>query len=355
MIKSLNALRFVFALMVFLSHLNYIIPTTNEFWSFCYRYVFREGYVGVSFFFMLSGYILAYRYADEFVSNTFSFKTFVRRRLARIVPMYYVGLLIALPLSFTEFLEGDRVFYFKKLVTNLFLIQSLVPISDYYFSFNGVSWSVATELVFYVSFPVVVTFLIRQRSLKKIVCTITVLLVIIATILLNSPNAYYWLYISPYLRIADFVMGICLFLWLKNKNIKIPKEKATSWEVRALYVFFFFLVVQTYVHENFKVGTFYWVPIATIIGVFSITNVHGRLSAFLSHKLLQHLGHISFSFYLLHHSFFKYYEQYLMHKIPSQWTGFVILFLLLISVFTSSITYNYIEEPARKLLRKRFT
>ena len=332
MIKSLNALRFVFALMVFLSHLNYIIPATNRFWSFCYRYIFREGYVGVSFFFMLSGYILAYRYIDTIADKSFSFKTFLSRRLARIVPMYYVGLLIALPLSYGEFLDGDRVFYFKKLIANLFLGQSLIPISDYYFSFNGVSWSVATELIFYLCFPILSAFLLRQKSLKKTAISITIVLIIIAVILLKNPSAYYWLYISPYLRIADFTMGICLFLWLRKPKEHIPKQKASSWEYGALGVFIVFLLLQAHVHANFKVGTFYWIPIAIIIGVFATTNSQGKLSVFLSKGIWQHLGHISFSFYLLHHSFFKYYELHLMHKIPSQWTGFAILFLFLTSV-----------------------
>ena len=127
MIQSLHALRFIFALMVFLSHLNYVIPSENTFWSFLYRYVFREGYIGVTFFFVLSGYILAYRYADVMAEKQFSFRIFMSRRIARILPMYYIGLLVALPLSYYEFMEGDRIFYFQKLITNLFLLQSFIP------------------------------------------------------------------------------------------------------------------------------------------------------------------------------------------------------------------------------------
>jgi len=159
MIQSLNALRFIFALMVFMSHLITIIPKENCFWNALYGQILREGYIGVSFFFILSGYILAYRYSEAIADGSFSFRTFLNRRLARILPMYYVGLLVALPISFPEFMDGNRVFYAKKLISNLFLVQSLVPISDYYFSFNGVSWSVSTELFFYLCFPLLVRFL----------------------------------------------------------------------------------------------------------------------------------------------------------------------------------------------------
>ena len=354
MIQSLNALRFIFAFFVFLSHLNYIIPEENRFWSSLYRYLFREGYVGVSFFFMLSGYILAYRYANSLTQKTFSFKIFLNRRLARIIPMYYLGLLVALPLSYGEFLVGDRLFYFKKLLTNVLLFQSLIPISDFYFSFNGVSWSVATELIFYLSFPVLMSFLLKKESLKKTILIITAAILIIATMLLKTPNAYYWLYISPYLRLADFTMGICLFLTLQKKGSLISKNNASQWEFHALGVFVIFLLLQAHVHANFKVGVFYWIPIAGIIGVFATSGSQGKLSSFLSHRIWQKLGHISFSFYLLHDSVFKYYKIYLLDKIPSIWTGLAIFLLLLTCIIMSYITYTFVEEPTRKYVRKRF-
>ena len=58
MINSLTSLRLFFALLVFASHLEII----NK--SFA-KHIFLEGYVGVSFFFILSGFIIAYNYSDR--------------------------------------------------------------------------------------------------------------------------------------------------------------------------------------------------------------------------------------------------------------------------------------------------
>lgn len=353
MIHSLHALRFIFALMVFMSHLNYVIPIENDFWSFLYRYIFREGYIGVSFFFILSGYILAYRYAGEIAEKRFSFKTFFSRRLARILPMYYVGLLIALPLSYSELMNGDTFFYFKKLFSNIFMFQSAIPVSDYYFSFNGVSWSISTELFFYIGFPFITAFLIKQRFIKRILIAVTGIVLTFAIVLIGKENAYYWLYISPIFRIADFTIGIGLFLTLKDQSFKVSTTRATIWEYRALLLFLLFLLVQPYVHANFKLGVYYWIPISLIIAVFS--NVHGKITEFLSKSLWETLGHLSFSFYLLHHSFLKYYEVYIMPHTSPKWTGIYILGLLLISIFTSYLGYRFIEEPARKYIRNKFS
>ena len=353
MIQSLHALRFIFALMVFLSHLNYVIPPENKFWSFLYRYIFREGYIGVTFFFVLSGYILAYRYSDAVSRKQFSFRVFIDRRIARILPMYYVGLIVALPLSYHEFIEGDRIFYFKKLITNVFLVQSFIPINDYYFAFNGVSWSISTELFFYLCFPLLVRFLLKQKSIKKVFIGITISLLLIATILINKENAYYWLYINPLFRIADFALGIGLFLWSNQIRIIWTEKRALRWEYYAIGIFLLFFLIQPHVHANFKVAVFYWIPICFIIIVFA--NSKGKISTFLSGNIWNYLGHLSFSFYLLHHSYLKYYQLYFMEDISSIWTGASIAILLLISIVTSYVTYVYIEEPSRKYLRKKLT
>ncbi|GAA4109354.1 acyltransferase [Aquimarina addita] len=353
MIRSLHAFRFIFALMVFMSHLNYIIPSENKFWSFLYRYIFREGYIGVSFFFMLSGYILAYRYTDAIIEKSFSFKTFFSRRLARILPMYYVGLLVALPLSYSELIYGNTLFYIKKMMSTIFMVQSVIPVSDYYFSFNGVSWSISTELFFYIGFPLITAVLIKQRFIKRTLIAVTTLIIILAILLIGYENAYYWLYISPVLRIADFTMGIGLFLLIKGRSFQLSIDEATKWEYRALLVFLLFLILQPYVHANFKLGVYYWIPIGIIISVFS--NVQGKITMFLSKPVWEMLGHISFSFYLLHHSYIKYYQHYMMPNIDPKWTGIVILIIILISILTSYVTYRFIEEPARKYIRGRFS
>ena len=256
MLTNLQAFRFIFALFVFASHLNYIIPTDSIFWNRMYRYLFREGFIGVTFFFMLSGYILAYRYAGAIKNSSFSFKTFLNRRIARLLPIYYVSLLLTLPLTFNEFMNGDRVFYVKKLFVNLLLLQSYIPIGDYYFSFNGVSWSISTELFFYLSFPFLLLFLMKNTKLIKILLALVLGIIVLCILFLFIENAYYWLYISPFTRVIDFSVGIISYLLTSKYKAFSFISNDSKREYLAIIIAIIFLIASPHVHQNFKFSVF---------------------------------------------------------------------------------------------------
>ena len=80
MINTLTSLRFIFAMMVFGAHC-YVIDNHFDI------HFFKEGFVGVSFFFMLSGFIIAYNYQKKFSENKITKRTFWVARIARIYPL----------------------------------------------------------------------------------------------------------------------------------------------------------------------------------------------------------------------------------------------------------------------------
>ena len=88
MINTLTSLRFIFAMMVFGAHC-YVIDNHFDI------HFFKEGFVGVSFFFMLSGFIIAYNYQKKFSENKITKRTFWVARIARIYPLHWLTLLIA--------------------------------------------------------------------------------------------------------------------------------------------------------------------------------------------------------------------------------------------------------------------
>lgn len=75
-LQALTSLRFVFAFMVFLCHLTYFrdsgIPVIRDLLE---NYL-RFGYLGVNFFFMLSGFVMAFTYASAIGDKQFSRKNF---------------------------------------------------------------------------------------------------------------------------------------------------------------------------------------------------------------------------------------------------------------------------------------
>ena len=88
MINTLTSLRLIFALMVFGAHC-YII---SDFFNI---HFFKEGFVGVSFFFVLSGFIIAYNYQKKLSENTMTKRRFWVARIARIYPLHWLTLFMA--------------------------------------------------------------------------------------------------------------------------------------------------------------------------------------------------------------------------------------------------------------------
>ena len=81
MINTLTSLRLFFALMVFGAHC-YVVDSTFS------TQFYKEGFVGVSFFFILSGFIIAYNYQQKLVERKVSKRQFWVARIARIYPLH---------------------------------------------------------------------------------------------------------------------------------------------------------------------------------------------------------------------------------------------------------------------------
>ena len=113
------------------------------------------GYVGVSFFFVLSGFILVYTYAGRNIV----LRDFWQTRFARIYPAYLFALLLtspfwiigALKMHVPFFAFGERHFALTSALVVL-LLQSWVPGAA--LSWNSVSWSLSVEAFFYAGFSV---------------------------------------------------------------------------------------------------------------------------------------------------------------------------------------------------------
>ena len=85
MINTLTSLRILFALMVFGAHCYVLDPSFDT-------HFFKEGFVGVSFFFILSGFIIAYNYEEKLLEKTTTKRTFWVARIARIYPLHLLTL-----------------------------------------------------------------------------------------------------------------------------------------------------------------------------------------------------------------------------------------------------------------------
>jgi peptidoglycan/LPS O-acetylase OafA/YrhL len=256
--------------------------------------------LGVSFFYVLSGFILTYVYRDM---SGHSIKRYYLTRIARLWPMHLATLVLAMPLLPAE----QGVSYPLSLLANAFLVHSWIPIWGYPFSFNAVSWSLSVEVSFYILFPpLAMTKHFRWWYLGFGALVIMALLLVAPHGLANPEVAgelsvRAFVTQSPLIRILEFATGVAagrLFL-----TRKIPcglgaelavlcallAYTATVYDVRALIGGVF---GQWYSQAG---GQFIF---AAVIFVFASST--GPITRALSNRVLASLGEVSFATYMVH-------------------------------------------------------
>ncbi|MGE8555252.1 MAG: acyltransferase family protein [Chryseobacterium jejuense] len=352
MIKPLTSLRFFFAFCVFLSHLSYL--KEDERYKSIFSNIFSEGFLGVSFFFILSGFILALNYRDKFQNKKITLKKFYIARFARIYPLYLVTMLISIPVLYSNF---------KILLYNFFLVQSYIPDQKYFFSYNAPSWSISDEMFFYALFPILVGISFKFKKVFKIMLLIMfVSLLIILNNILPKEKIHYWLYISPFTRIFDFILGILLFdlaLYIKKKKISLHKITLTFFEIGSLAILAIFFLLHNNLPISYRFSIYYWLPMCLII--LSATNsfITERnitwITKILSWKCFVYLGEISFGFYLIHYLVITYAHKYNgmggihLNGIP------LALIMFSITLIASIFAYEIIEKPFNKKIKNLFS
>jgi peptidoglycan/LPS O-acetylase OafA/YrhL len=350
MIKPLTSFRFIFAFFVFLSHLGFLKDSKVFELKWFYNNIFEEGYIGVSFFFILSGFVLSYSYQSNLIINKINIKKFYIARIARIFPLHVFTFILSIPLTYSIFIENKKFWLFQAF-TNLSLIHSFIPIKNIYFSFNGPSWSISCEIFFYFIFPFIIFFISKYNQFK----TILVFLIFTFPILIFLiPNNWYHslFYINPIFRIIDFIIGILICWLFKISNSKKISLNYTFLEISSIFLFILFFYLHSSVIEVARYSFYYWLPISYII--FSFSFQKGIISKILSHNLLIYLGELSFAFYLFHQLVINYFEKLNQKFFHIENEIIIVLILLLVSIFLSHLSHKYIELKLKKKIIHKF-
>jgi len=335
------------ALGVFVSHLGILSQSSISQFNVAAKYFFN-GYIGVTFFYILSGFIINYSFSKHMEEGKFSNKDFIVYRLARLFPVHIISLICVLFIfGYTKNFEAINK---ESLIYNALLVQSFIPISDYYFSFNPVSWSISCEMFFYLSFCLLVKF--KSRYLTS---TLLVIVIVNLFFLLNPPvniSSHWLFYINPFFRIGDFIIGVLISRVFLAKKVNIKPAICSAMEIGSLFFLAFTVYVATnYVsYMNIKYDLLYIPCMAMIVIAFAFDG--GVISKFLSNRYLILLGEASFSFYMFHWIIIsKLMEIMQPNKNDVRDVIFYIVCCLGISIFFSIISFKLIEMPANKIIR----
>jgi len=321
----------------------------------------------VSYFFILSGFVMVYVYGD--LQGRDTCQRFFIARFARLWPAHVLTglffLFVILPAHGFIFNKHNILITFS----NLFMFHSWIPILDYFFSLNPPSWCVSTEFFFYLIFPFAIFKWQKTWIIKITISLIILFLMVKLTEILNLPAAGKFnskaciegmVYINPLSRTFEFLLGmiICLF-WKKNIAIRrlgyyagtIIEVIVLSLCVLSIY-YTQSLVIQVWaiigsVWATWLYHTFSAPAIALLI--FFMALQKGLISKILNLRLLVILGEMSYSVFLIHHIIIYLYHMHIECKLPAQrMEDYVIYWIVLL--ISSYLFWKYVEEPLRRLI-----
>jgi peptidoglycan/LPS O-acetylase OafA/YrhL len=362
-LPALTSLRFFAAFHVLLFHTQAMGAVFGPVW---FQRLSSIGYVGVSFFFVLSGFILVYTYAGKAISAG----DFWRARFARVYPAYAFALLLTTPFFlFTvqhyneiklPFMAFEVAHFKLSAALEILLLQAWVPPAA--LSWNAVGWSLSVEAFFYLLFP----FLLFRYSRLSRSQLFTILLIcwlasnLISTSytllrpdgIINPDSNVYTSWMNavkflPLARLPEFLMGMAAgFLFLqsqRNERLAFPLI-ATGVIAVGTVAAFSGKVPYAVIHTALLSPAF----AAIIYGVA----LRPPWASMLENRLLVLFGDASYSMYLIHSNVvFSVFHTQRGDVRNANFGGLAMC--LAIALAISMLIYRFIEEPARRKLRPK--
>lgn len=339
MIAPLTSLRLIFALMVLVSHLGILNEVAFS------GHILKEGYVGVSFFFILSGFIIAHNYTTKLAEGHCSRKKFWVARIARIYPLHLLTLVAAIFIGDT--FRATTPLSWAHLFTSVTLTNAYIPRPDFFFALNSPAWSLCCEQLFYLLFPIALPLARSPQKLALITITAVVIVITGSTF---TPEQYIkgvW-YANPIMRLPDFVVGVLVWhAYQRIKEADISYITASIIELSAVLLFAIFYIYAEEIPKVYRYTFYYWIPIAAIILSFALQK--GVLSKILTAKLLVVGGKISYGIYIT--------QLLVLSCIGSRSNihPIVAASIALLAIITiSGLSYCYFEKPMNKLIKRFF-
>lgn len=324
-LDSLTGIRAVAVVLVFWHH-------GNEF----YEGGVSAGMVGVSLFYLLSGFVMAW--TDRSSDTAWQF---YRRRFARIYPAYFVAVTVAVGMLVVS---GNFGLVDLSAYT---LLQSWVPSSDFNFAANAVFWSLSCEAFFYLMFPLIRTLTrgIGVRGLWLLgigAAMVSVSIASVGSLFPYEGTAVWAVVIFPVSRLPEFVIGVCLGALM-----------ARGWRPNVPLVLAFLLAAvgvcaALFVPPALSRYAVTLIPFAVLIVALASSDLRDA-PAFTRWGWMVKLGVWSYCFYLVHLMVLAVVVRFTNQIELPVWVGIAVS--LAIAIVASWALHVLVERPAERLLR----
>lgn len=350
-LDGLTGLRWWAAFVVFGFHMGVLAPLP---WPV--SAVFAQGYYGVTFFFVLSGFVLTWS-----LTSRVSKSTFYWRRFARIYPLHLVALLLAIPVFYNLGLGNDAPWTrdpdLGVLSLSLVLLQGWFLAPAVLFSGNPAAWTLSCEAFFYALHPYVSRVLSPRaiRGSLLIAGGVIAVMFVVRVLAVALPESVFAVIPLPLLRLPEFVLGMAI-AWAVRCGwrprvpvwVGIGALALAIGGVIALPVLLagrpILAVIMPFSNEV--------VAVMCAVTILSVATraMAGSATVFGS-RLQVRLGEWSFAFYLVHATLIYTVLTFVGYQEPS-WRNLVWFgSLLLASLALAALLHHGVEKPLERRMR----
>ena len=355
-VDALTGLRFVAALAIVLHHLQGLL------WLPADAFEGVALYQGVTFFYVLSGFILQHSYSHRLgvAAGGITPAQFIALRFFRLWPCHIAVLALLTAANHEWILDYFRQTYsIEQILAAIFLLQAWSTDVKAVFALNGPAWSISAEMFFYAMFP----WLCRE-ALKSawrpiyIGAAITVAWLAVVWLYMPDGNLQVLLVTNPLARILEFATGVsCYKLFARSER---RFRSGTSLELGALAIAALSLAVIPYVSAVASGKT--WLLLALWLGncasvlafamlITIIFRNEGRVSKFAGWGPLAYLGEISFALYLVHQPVIFYLARFAPWFRQLPMSTQVMVFALVVLGLSSAL-HHLVEKPCMNISRR---
>lgn len=351
---QLTGLRAIAAYMVYFFH---TLATTNIPATGIPDYIFQTGYLGVSVFFVLSGFLICYRYFDKVEISRKWFQTYMVNRIARIYPLYFI-------LTLSAFIYNHYSGIVR--IDPLVLLANLTFLKGFFndFLFTGITqgWSLTVEETFYLLAPLLFLFIHKKFGL---VLQFLFFASLGAFLVYTFRHVNFYGFMSDlkfminytfFGRCFEFLLGIKLALLIRKRPVQemAPGKSVQTYlglaaliavlAIMSLSKEYVFLTDATAHEVIMVISNNFLFPLATFCLLKGLIIERSFLAQLLGTPAFQLLGKASYAFYLVHVGFIAYF-------INGRYnTGVIVQFIIMNGIAIA--LYYFIEHPLNRFVRR---
>ncbi len=349
-IDILDSFRFLAIISVILYHYysRWTIPAhTQNLYPYGNSYAgyFQYGYLGVEFFFMISGFVILYTLEKSGTYGGFLIKRFIRLfppMLLCSIVTYLLVILLDKDNLFPVFHSSPHGFLPGLTFSNTKIWSDIFPDKNWAY-IDGAYWSLHTEVTFYL-ISGLIYFSNRKNFISNWLVFSTIIIAANALHIHVFPNNVILTDFFNHFMLADYIIfftvGILSYAYFFKKTL-------TKWNV----ILSIFLILYEYHHYTYNWSILLIISLSTLL--FAIFAFKPSYLGFLKMKIFQRIGIISYTVYLFH----QFAGVILINKISAIiklefLTPFIPLLVILLVLLFAEFSYRFYEKPVSAYLKK---